>query len=298
MSLARDITTVGSGTLMSRLLGFARDSTIAALLGAGPFSEVFFAVLQLVNFFRRLLAEGALNSAFVPIWLKLRNGEDGQANADRFARHCLLTVGCVTGIVALIVIVFSPGVAAALAPGFDGARRVLTAYLLMLIAPYIALAGLIAVMAAALNAEGRVGAVTMSTIAFNLVILIALVLMFGKDLFQGEVTLLLAGAIVVAGLIQLAITATGWLATGKRFTPVQARARSDPPVLHARVARADRQRHSAAQADRGGGDRVIVAGLGIVALLRQSALRIAARRRIDRHRLGDRAAHCREPALR
>jgi len=235
MSLARDITTVGSGTLMSRLLGFGRDSAIAALLGAGPFSEVFFAVLQLVNFFRRLLAEGALNSAFVPIWLKLRNGEDGQANADRFARHCLLTIGCVTGIVALIVIVFSPAVAAALAPGFDDGRRVLTAYLLMLVAPYIALAGLIAVMAAALNAEGRVGAVTMSTIAFNLVIVLVLVLMFGRELFQGEVTLLLAGAIVVAGMIQLVITATAWLATRKRFTPVQARAHDQTRPFYARA---------------------------------------------------------------
>jgi len=36
MSLARDITTVGSGTLMSRLLAYLRYAWIAALLGAGP----------------------------------------------------------------------------------------------------------------------------------------------------------------------------------------------------------------------------------------------------------------------
>src|SRR5271169_5004027 len=92
MSLARDITTVGGGTLLSRLLGFGRDAGIAALLGAGPFSEAFFAVLQVVNFFRRLLAEGALNCAFVPIWLQLRNGEDGGANAHRFTKRSLRTI--------------------------------------------------------------------------------------------------------------------------------------------------------------------------------------------------------------
>ena len=81
---------------------------IAALLGAGPFSEAFFAVLQVVNFFRRLLAEGALNSAFVPISLSLRKGEDGAANADRLTRRSLVTIGCVTGIVALAVVVFAP----------------------------------------------------------------------------------------------------------------------------------------------------------------------------------------------
>ncbi len=46
MSLARDITTVGGGTLMSRLLAYLRDAWIAALLGAGPFSETFFVVLR------------------------------------------------------------------------------------------------------------------------------------------------------------------------------------------------------------------------------------------------------------
>ena len=56
MSLARDITTVGGGTLMSRLPAYVRDAWIAALLGAGPYSETLFAVLQVVNFFRRLLS--------------------------------------------------------------------------------------------------------------------------------------------------------------------------------------------------------------------------------------------------
>src|SRR5450631_605980 len=123
MSLARDITTVGSGTLMSRLLAFVRDAAIAAWLGTGPFSEAFFAVLQLVNFFRRLLADGALNSAFVPIWLGLRNGEDGAANANRFARRSLLTIGCITGVIALLVIAAAPFVVVAIAPGFDQGRR-------------------------------------------------------------------------------------------------------------------------------------------------------------------------------
>ena len=74
MTLARNIATVGSGTLFSRVLAFARDAGIAAWLGAGPASEAFFAMLQVINFFRRLLADGALNGAFVPIWLKLRAG--------------------------------------------------------------------------------------------------------------------------------------------------------------------------------------------------------------------------------
>jgi putative peptidoglycan lipid II flippase len=222
MSLARDITTVGSGTLMSRLLGFARDSGIAALLGTGPFAEAFFAVLQLINFFRRLLADGALNSAFVPIWLTLRNGEDGAANANRFTKRSLLTIGCITGVIALLVVVFAPFVAAVIAPGFDAARREVASFYLLLVAPYIVLAGLVAVIAAALNAEGRVAAVTISTVVFNLVILLALAFVIDQP-HQFVTSTWLAAAIFVAGLTQLVITGATWLATGKRLSRVTVR---------------------------------------------------------------------------
>ena len=217
MSLARDITTVGSGTLMSRLLAYLRDAWIAALLGAGPHSEAFFAVLQVVNFFRRLLAEGALNSAFVPIWLKLRGGDDGTANADRFTRRVLLAMFCVAGIIALLMIFFAPIVVAVIAPGFDRGRRSLAAFLLFMVAPYIVLVGLVAVIAAALNAEGRVVAVAISTIMFNLVMVSALVDVADGEIEQFYATSWLAFAVSVAGLIQLVLTVTVWLSTGKRW---------------------------------------------------------------------------------
>src|SRR5215831_14526603 len=87
MSLARDVTTVGAATLTSRVLGFLRDAGVAAVLGAGPLSDAYFAALQIPNLFRRLLAEGALNSAFVPMWLPTKN-ENGHAATQHFARRC------------------------------------------------------------------------------------------------------------------------------------------------------------------------------------------------------------------
>jgi putative peptidoglycan lipid II flippase len=68
MSVVRDVTSVGSATLASRLLGFLRDMGIAAVLGAGPLSDAYFAALQIPNLFRRLVADGALNASFVPVW--------------------------------------------------------------------------------------------------------------------------------------------------------------------------------------------------------------------------------------
>src|ERR1700722_5596296 len=66
-SLARDVTPVGAATLTSRLLGFLRDAGIAAILGAGVLSDAYFAALQIPNLFRRLLEEGQLNIAFLPL---------------------------------------------------------------------------------------------------------------------------------------------------------------------------------------------------------------------------------------
>ncbi|MEA2904431.1 MAG: putative peptidoglycan lipid flippase [Alphaproteobacteria bacterium] len=216
MSLARDVTTVGGGTLVSRLLGFARDAGFAAVLGSGPFSEAFFAVLQLVNFFRRLLAEGAINGAFAPLWLRLRNGTDGAANADRFTRGTLLAMGGLTAALSIAAFLLAPLIVLAIAPGFDAGRREMAWLYLITVAPYFAFAGPVAVLAAALLAEGRVAVVTISTIAFNVVLLVAILATIDQ-IHTFLVSVWFAAAITLAGLIQLVIIAAAWAVTGKRW---------------------------------------------------------------------------------
>ncbi len=58
--------TVGGWTLVSRVSGFARDVTMAALLGAGPIADAFLVAFRLPNHFRAIFAEGAFAAAFVP----------------------------------------------------------------------------------------------------------------------------------------------------------------------------------------------------------------------------------------
>ena len=89
--MIRSFLAVSTGTLASRLLGFARDSMIAALLGAGPVADAFLVAFQLVNVVRRLLTEGALNAALVPAWLRVREA-DGTVAAAAFAGLVLGTV--------------------------------------------------------------------------------------------------------------------------------------------------------------------------------------------------------------
>jgi putative peptidoglycan lipid II flippase len=235
MSLARDVSTVGIGTLISRVFAYTRDASIAALLGTGPFSEAFFAVLQLVNFFRRLLAEGALNAAFVPIWLRLAASEDGVANANRFTTRTLVTIGVVTGVIALLVVVLARFIVAVIAQGFDPGRQDLTTLYLMIVAPYIVVSALVAVLSAALYAEHRVAAVTISTAVFNMVLVGLLSFAMASDVSLFYLSVWLTVAIVGAGLLQLAITGAGWLLSGRRFTRVRVRARDQSGAFFTRA---------------------------------------------------------------
>src|SRR5258708_33099521 len=86
MSLGRAIATVGSFTLLSRIVGFVRDIVLSAVLGSGAVADAFFVAFKLPNFFRRLFAEGAFSAAFVPLFARELQGH-GRAEAMAFARQ-------------------------------------------------------------------------------------------------------------------------------------------------------------------------------------------------------------------
>ena len=233
MSLARDVTTVGSATLGSRLLGFARDMGIAALLGAGVFSDAFFAILQITNFFRRLLAEGALNAAFVPLWSRIKQIE-GRAGANRFFQQVFDAMLLVGGGLAAGALWFAPALIGVLAPGFDGERHALATEYLRIVAPYLALTGIVAVLAAALNAQGRMVATGLGAVAFNVVLLLALAWIAGFGVTQpSAVGAILAYAILLAGIAQLIVTGAGFLhlrrSTGSAGTEGTSSRQEAPP---------------------------------------------------------------------
>ena len=87
MSLFRQFFTVSFFISLSRILGFVRDILIAKYLGVSMLSDAFFAAFRLPNFFRRVFAEGAFNSAFVPIFVERINAKDGHNVALDFARN-------------------------------------------------------------------------------------------------------------------------------------------------------------------------------------------------------------------
>jgi putative peptidoglycan lipid II flippase len=91
MSLIRQFASVGGATLLSRLFGFVRETMIAGALGAGPVADAFYTAFRFPNLFRRLFAEGAFNSAFIPLFARTLEGRGRlkRANSPRMSwRRC------------------------------------------------------------------------------------------------------------------------------------------------------------------------------------------------------------------
>ena len=118
--LVRGFFTVGGWTLASRILGFVRDAWIAAVLGTGPAAQAFIVAFSLPNMFRRFFAEGAFNTAFVPMFAKrFEGGEDPVG----FARDALSGLATVVLAVTLLAQVFMPWLVLLMASGFQGDER-------------------------------------------------------------------------------------------------------------------------------------------------------------------------------
>src|SRR3954452_14751271 len=156
MSLARNVATVGGITFLSRILGFGRDVTIAAIFGAGLRADAFFVAFQLANLVRRILAEGALNAAVVPLYLRARD-RGGDQEAAIFTGRLLGTLTLILGTLALLCALAMPLIVLVLAPGFvwGGPRMTIATDLARLMLPYLVIAGPLAVLMGVLNANHR-----------------------------------------------------------------------------------------------------------------------------------------------
>jgi putative peptidoglycan lipid II flippase len=203
--MIRSFLTVSTGTLASRLLGFVRDSMIAALLGTGPVADAFLVAFQMVNVVRRLLTEGALNAALVPAWLRLRE-TDGAVAAAAFAGKVLATVSAALLALSALIGLLMPLVLTALAPGFRGEETLrLAVDDARLMLPYLAFAGPSTVMLALYSAQSRFAVTAFSPLLFNIALIAVMIALVPARPEAGLVARALAATVGIAGFLQLLI---------------------------------------------------------------------------------------------
>jgi len=203
--MIRSFITVSTGTLASRLLGFARDAMVAGLLGAGPVADAFLVAFQLVNVVRRLLTEGALNNALVPAWLSV-NEAKGPIVASAFAGRVLGTISAALILATGAAGLSMPLILTALAPGFIGEETLrLAVDDARLMLPYLAFAGPVAVTMALLNAQGRFALTAFAPLLFNSALIAAMGALIVQRWGAADAALAIAATVGIAGLLQLLI---------------------------------------------------------------------------------------------
>ena len=203
--MIRSFLTVSSGTLASRLLGFLRDSMIAGLIGTGAVADAFLLAFQFVTVIRRLLTEGALNAALVPVWLRLRE-TDGAVAAAAFAGRVLGTISIALLTATMLIGLLMPLIITALAPGFAGHETLALAVNdARLMLPYLAFAGPSTVLLALSSAQGRFVLTAFSPLLFNIALIAVMIALILARADAGFVALALAATTGIAGLLQLSI---------------------------------------------------------------------------------------------
>jgi len=155
-------------TLLSRVLGLARDIVIARFFASGFEADAFFVAFKIPNFMRRLFAEGAFSQAFVPVLTEYKNKQPLEVT-KAFVGAVAGTMGTFLFVFVLVGILFSPLVVTIFAAGFlDQPEKFnLTADLLRLTFPYIFLISMTALAGGILNTWKRFAAPAFTPVLLN-----------------------------------------------------------------------------------------------------------------------------------
>ena len=230
MSLYRGFFTVGGLTAISRVFGFLRDVLLAAVMGTGWVADAFFVSFRFPNLFRALFAEGAFNSAFVPLFSKRLRAE-GRESARNFAEEALAIL--FVGVTATVILaeIFMPTLVRAIAPGFseDSEKFRLAVLLTRITFPYLVCMSLVALTAGILNALGKFGAPAATPIVLNLVLIAVTLLAAASGFYdQPEAGIIQAWGVTIAGFAQLFVVA--WAARRLGMDPGFRRPRLTPEM--------------------------------------------------------------------
>lgn len=190
---------IGIATLTSRVLGLAREQVYTAFMGTGEVYGAFIFAYMIPNLFRRLLGEGALTAAFIPIF-KAKEKNEGEKSMWQAADAVLSGLGLVSGALTVLVV----GIVSLLLICHSwNADTTLMLKLLRLMFPYMILACIGAVFIGILNSRGHFFIPALGTTILNIVMIASVLLLaprMGKTL--DKQIFALAIGVLVAGVAQ------------------------------------------------------------------------------------------------
>jgi putative peptidoglycan lipid II flippase len=213
MKLGKAIGTIGGLTMVSRVLGFARDMLMSRILGAGGAADAFFVAFRLPNTFRRFFGEGAFSAGFVPLFSQRYHGEGGEAEAKKFSEEVLAVFLPILVLFTLVAQVAMPGLVWLLASGYAGdpAKFKLAVDLSRITFPYLAFISLVSLYSGILNSMHRFTAAAFAPALLNLCMLVALFFVRDGGAISARAVAwgVTAGGVLQLGLLWWAARAAG-----------------------------------------------------------------------------------------
>src|SRR5579863_5953965 len=168
-SLVRSAGVVSASVFLSRITGLIREIAMARLFGAGQIYDAFLLGFRIPNLTRDLFAEGALSSAFVPIFTKYLSTK-GKKEAAELSNLVATALLVVVGVLCLLGMIFSPVLVKLLAPGFADVpgKFELAVKLTRIMFPFLLMVALAAQAMGVLNACNQFGVPATSSTFFNI----------------------------------------------------------------------------------------------------------------------------------
>ena len=181
-------------TLISRILGLVRDMLFAKEFGASPEYDAYLVAVLLPFFLRKIFAEGALSSAFIPLYNK--RAIKGVEKGRRFANSILTIFIPVLLIVVIVSIYFMPQILSFVAPGLMPGVKGLAVFMGRLIFPFILFISLWAVYAGMLNSHDIFFTPALSPAIHNIFIIIGISLspLFDPPILGPAIFFIIGGA--------------------------------------------------------------------------------------------------------
>jgi len=216
--IARAAGLVGAFTFLSRIAGLVRDSVVGYYFGTGMAADAFFVAFRIPNLLRRFVAEGAMSTAFIPVFTDYLTNRT-RAEAVRAASALATLLAVLLAILTAVGMIFAPFWTGLFAPGFiaDAGKLELTVRLTRMVFPYIFLISLVALAAGILNSVRHFAAPAMSPVLLNLSVITAAVLLCPHLEVPVEG---LAYGVVVGGMLQLALQIPPLLQRGIYIVPL------------------------------------------------------------------------------
>ena len=189
--------------LVSRVLAVVREQMVAALLGAGAAGQAFELAFRIPNLARDLFAEGALSSAFVPVFAEASKNE-GRAAAFRLANAMVGLVLAVVGSISLVGIVLAEPIVSFF-PFANPAATEMAVPALRILFPFLPTLSLAAVAMGQLNAHERFVPPALAPAVFNLVAIAVGTVLLVTDTHPETAFLWWSGAMLAGGVAQLGV---------------------------------------------------------------------------------------------